>query len=180
MVIVIPKAFLFKQTAETGIKCLMETSHISAIIMNSVGLAFILSLDELIYTTLMSEDVQTIVELCEDYPLYDIRKSCVGDMTNMDDDSLLKSYASSQTCWSFGLKDLNMPLPIKLAGAVILSSILILMYYDNFCMMSASGRLVSIDMHLPNSVVYGWATAFLPNIFPHQEEEAAYWQMPKR
>lgn len=178
--IVLPKALLFKQTAETGITFLMETSGIQDIIVNSVGLAFILNLDELIYSALMSEEEGHIVELCEDYPLYDLTSSCVGDISSLSDAEVLERYEQTQKLTGFLLSDLKVIIPQKLLCAALCCCLLVLLYYQKNCQMSAEGRLVSKDMYLPKDATYSWQTAFLPNVFDIEREETPFWKMPSR
>merc|ERR1712110_1060237 len=117
--IVLPKAVLFKQTAETGIVFLMETSGIQDIIVNSVGLAFILNLDELIYSALMSEEESKIVEVCDDFPLYDAGTSCIGNVEELTDDQILILYEENQRRSGFSFSDLKMLMPVKLIAAIL-------------------------------------------------------------
>merc|ERR1719181_1654049 len=52
LVIVLPKAMLWKLTADSGILFLMETPAIQDLIVNSTALTFILSIDELLFATI--------------------------------------------------------------------------------------------------------------------------------
>jgi len=176
--IVFPKALLLKQTAETGITFLMETSGIQDIIVNSVGLAFILNLDELVYSALMAEEEENIVAQCEDYRLYDSRTSCIGDVTSLSDAEILEKYKKNQSLSGFGWQDLKTFIPFKLVCGLLITGVFVLEYYQHYCEMSPDGRLVSVDMHLPKSVSYSWLTAFFPYVFPEESMEEPFWQMP--
>jgi len=172
------KALLWKQTAETGMTFLMETSGIQDIIVNSVGLTFIVSLDELICTALMSEETRNFVAACEDYPLYDAKTSCVGDMSVLSDDEILQKHNEQQNFWSWGIKDLFALLPMKLIISVLLTFLFVGQYYLKKCEKSEDGRWVSKTMYLPKSVTFTIFQAFFPALFPPDVEEAPYWRMP--
>merc|ERR1740133_321767 len=90
--ICLPKIVLWKLTAETGVGMLMDTASISDIITNSVALTFILGIDELLGTALMSEETLHFVNATEDFPLFDLETSCIGHMSELTDDELLSRY----------------------------------------------------------------------------------------
>merc|ERR1719460_1544985 len=96
VIVVVPKFMLWKLTAETGITILMETAGIDDLVTNSVGLTFILGLDELIGSALMREETLMFVAACEEFDLYEDTTSCVGDITSMSDDELLERYVAVQ------------------------------------------------------------------------------------
>merc|ERR1719230_203171 len=96
ILVVMPKLFLWKLTAETGVTILMETAGIDDLITNSVGLTFILGLDELIGSALMREETLMFVRACEDFALYDATTSCVGDMSKLSEEEILQKYNQTQ------------------------------------------------------------------------------------
>jgi len=173
------KLLLWKQTAETGMTFLMETSGIQDIIVNSVGLTFIVSLDELICTALMSEETRNFVNACEDFALYDAKTSCVGDMSRLTDDEILQKHNEQQNRWSWSFKDLFSLLPSKLMLSLALTCLFVWQYYLKKCEKSADGRWVSKTMYLPKSVSYTIMQAFFPAVFPPDYESTPYWTMPK-
>lgn len=179
LVIIVPKCVLWRQTAETGITFLMETSGIANIVANSVGLAFILGLDELVYNCLMSEEEEKIVELCEPFSLYDPKQSAAGDLNQLDDEDILEKFDNLQTMRSFGVRDFKALLPFKLFFALAVTFFFVMEYYHRNCHLSDEGRWVSIDMHLPKSVHSSWFTAFFPSLAPPEPRvETPFWVFP--
>merc|ERR1719326_852906 len=51
-------------------------------------------------------------------------------------------------------------------------------YYSTHCFKSADGTLVSNPMYLPKSTAFSHLSAFLPQVFPIDEEESPYWTWP--
>lgn len=178
VIIVIPKAVLWKQLVETGFVFLMETSGIVDIIINCVGLTFIMGLDEAIHTTLSSEETQDVVSACENHDLFDPTDSCVGDMSLLTDDEILSKYAEQQGLLNFNFKDLFALLPHKLIITTVLTVAFVYEYYFKYCNWTDENRWISKAMYLPKSVMVSWLWAFFPAIFPLEWEEEPYWQMP--
>lgn len=182
VIVVMPKFMLWKLTAETGVTILMETSSIDDIITNSVGLTFILGLDELIGSALMQEETLNFVRACEDFDLYDKETSCVGNLVLLSDDELLQKYKESQ----FGIRALNLwdlinLLPTKLVVSILGTIIFVYEYYHKHCTENESdgGRKVSKSMYLPRTMHFSWLNAFLPNFFPIERSDTPYWSMPE-
>ncbi|CAJ1334517.1 unnamed protein product [Effrenium voratum] len=91
-VIVIPKFMLWSLTAQSGITFLMETSAIDDMVVNSVALAFILQIDELLCSELMSETSKQILEMLEDYELSGFEEA--NAVERMREDELLQESIS--------------------------------------------------------------------------------------
>lgn len=179
MFIVLPKLLLWKMTAETGTTFLMETGGIQDIIINSVGLAFIVDLDELICDALMSEETKAFVAACEEFVLYDQKTSCVGDMSALTEDEILIKHHDCQQSWSsWSIWDLWGLFPGKLCMSLILTTGFCYEYYWKHCKLDDEGNYVSKDMFLPTSVVYTWLNAVFPFFYPVHKEESPYWTMP--
>merc|ERR1711879_1037899 len=69
LVISLPKLILWKLTTNTGTSFLMSTAGIDNLIVNSVGLGLILSLDDFMCVTFMSEHTKECMQRCEAFPL---------------------------------------------------------------------------------------------------------------
>jgi len=174
------KLMLWKLTCETGVTFLMQTSGIDDIIINSVGLTFIMNLDELIYKALMSEETAAIVAGTDVYELFDEKTSCIGDMSLLTDDEILEKHGEAQGSWSWGWRDALALLPIKLLGSLFLTSAYVFLYYFDHCVEDNENpeKMVSQPMYVPKSVDYNFMNAFFPYIFPLESEATAYWKMP--
>lgn len=182
MIVVVPKFMLWKLTAETGITILMETAGIDDLVTNSVGLTFILGLDELIGSALMREETLMFVRATEDFELYDSNTSCVGDMSLLTDDEILLRYKENQHgVHSIGFWDLVNLLPTKLIVSIAGTMLFVWEYYSRHCTPNEhdADRMVSRTMFAPKSMDFSWANAFLPNLFPVVREDEPYWKMPK-
>lgn len=181
LIVVFPKLMLWKLTAETGVTVLMETSGIDDLITNSVGLTFILGLDELIGAALMREESLSFVRACEDFPLFDKKTSCVGDMTALSEDELLEKYNECQHgLQSLGFWDWVNILPAKLLLSILATSVFVFAYYSKHCTPNDQDdhRMVSKSMYLPKTMTFTWLNAFLPHFFPIEPEPEPYWRMP--
>merc|ERR1712139_628536 len=66
-----PKIYLWLLTVDIGVIFLMETAKIEDMIINSVALAFILSIDELIFESLMPTMAKHMMERVDDYQVRD-------------------------------------------------------------------------------------------------------------
>jgi len=181
VIVIWPKFLLWKLTAETGITILMETAGIDDLITNSVGLTFILGLDELIGSALMREETLMFVRATETFLLYDDTTSCVGDMSLLTEDEILQKYQENQHGFcSLNFWDLVNLLPTRLIVSVLGTGFFVWEYYTRHCTPNENDadRLVSKTMYPPKSLEFTWFNAFLPNLFPVEREDEPYWKMP--
>jgi len=181
VMVVIPKFFLWRLTAGTGITVLMETSGIDDIITNSVRLTFILSLDELIGLALLPEETLNFVQATETFALFDRTTSCVGDMAKLEPEELLRVYGEKQfgIC-SWGLVDIIGLFPPKLIMSIVATAIFVWEYYHKHCIVNKDDdhRLISRTVYLPATSEFGWLNAFWPSMWPIELSETPAWQMP--
>jgi len=176
--IVLPKIVLWKLTAETGIEVLMETSNITDAITNSVGLTFILSIDELVGEALLEEEIQEFLDLCQDFPLYDTEK--VKELSTLTDDEILQKYQETQRgCRAWSVWDVLELFPRRLFEALMGTALFVFLYYNTHCIANDEdeGNLVSKPIHTPVSMSFSWLNALLPNVFP-PEQGTFSWEMP--
>jgi len=173
-VVLIPKLLLWKVTAEAGICFLMETSGIEDIVVNSVALAFILQIDELLCCALMSDTTRAILGKIEDYHLEDYDKEIAVE--SMTDEELLERYDEQKT--GFGLSDLWDTFPVKLCFVFLLTFFFVELYYVRHCVTSETGGRVSHSMRLPLSTDFTFFNAFFQHIFPVAMQDKPFWTMP--
>lgn len=169
------KLLLWKQTCATGMFFLMETSGIDDAIINSVALTFITNLDEIIYETLMSEEVRNMVGAIEEYPLYTPDMSCVGDMSLLSDEELLRKHDERQNGQSWRFKDFLELIPGGIVYSVVLTMLFLEWYYFRKCERDEDGRWVSKPMYLPTTTSYSIGEAFFPTLFPQGTDEKPFW-----
>lgn len=175
LIILLPKMLLWKITAEAGILFLMEASGIEDIVVNSVALAFILQIDELLCAELMSETTRTILGKLEDYHLEDFEQEIAVE--EMTDEELLEKYEEAQNC-GWGLQELWDSFPARLVAVFCLTGFFVYIYYERHCVVSASGGFVSHSMSLPVSTKFTLLNAFFQYFFPVETVEETYWTMP--
>lgn len=65
--LLLPKVYIWLLTVDIGVVFLMETAKIEDMIVNSVALAFILSIDELIFESLMPTMAKHMIERVDDF-----------------------------------------------------------------------------------------------------------------
>lgn len=175
--VLLPKAFLACYTAKAGVNFLMETAGVDDIIVNSVALSFLLSLDELITSALMSLEARTLLLKCESRPILHGEE----EEEMMSDEQVLERFYNQQRLsgggWMLTLKDLFFRKYVKIYIVIIVTSALIFEYYHAHCE-DKGGRWVSKDMHSPKSGQFSILNAFLPEIFPIDETEEPFWTMP--
>lgn len=167
-VVLLPKIMLWEMTASTGINFLMETGGIDDIIVNSVALGFLLTLDEIITDAMLSAEVNHLLDECQEYPLYQ-----EGDLhTHSDQETLSKSEELApghlQLAWQM--------IPKVMVFCLGLLFWLVTRYYTLHCDF-VDGRWVSKDMHSPNSLSFSLANALFGRFFPVDAAQTPYWSM---
>lgn len=170
-----PKIVLVFLTAQTGICFLMETAGIDDIIVNSVALGFLLSLDELITDNLMCAGANRLIDMCEGFSL-----AVEEDDGQMTEKNTMKRYGVSGGCpyWRELWQNLFRTQLLKLFAASFVTVVFVGDYYRTHCDWK-DGRYVSKTMHLPKKLSFSMFNAFLPWFFPIEYEPNAVWTMPE-
>lgn len=174
IVILLPKLLLWKVTAEAGITFLMETSGIEDIVVNSVALAFILQIDEMLCQELMSDTTRAILGKLQDYHLEEYDKAMAVEKET--DEELLQRHEIQKQ--GFGPVDLWEAIPVKLCCVFILTALFVQLYYQRHCATSETGGQVSRSMRLPLSTDFTFGNAFFQRFFPAPTQEEPFWTMP--
>eukprot|EP00933_Yihiella_yeosuensis_P025476 TRINITY_DN19776_c0_g1_i1.p1 TRINITY_DN19776_c0_g1~~TRINITY_DN19776_c0_g1_i1.p1 ORF type:complete len:442 (-),score=84.88 TRINITY_DN19776_c0_g1_i1:489-1814(-) len=168
--ILMPKLMLWLVTAQAGILFLMESSGIDDIVVNSVALAFILQIDEMLCETLMSETTKCIMDKLEDYETHQ-EKEKEDELT---DSTCIKKYSEEQYgCW--GLKEFSKLVPVELLTVIGLTAFFVHNYYHTHCVKNEAGGWVSKDMYLPKGLDFTFWNAFFPAWFPVESESEPFW-----
>jgi len=169
-VVLIPKMMLWEMTASTGVNFLMETGGIDDIIVNSVALSFLLTLDETITDAMLSAEVNHLLDECKDFPLYQ-----EGDLhTRSDQETLNKSEMMAPG----GLRLIWEMIPKVIVVCLLLLFWLVMRYYTLHCNY-VNGKWVSKDMYLPSSLSFSLANALFGRFFPVDSSGTPYWSMDK-
>lgn len=175
LLILLPKLALWKVTTEAGIVFLMETQGIEDLVVNSVALAFILQIDELLCSELMNVKVHQLLEKLEVNVTGEL--SAIDEVERMTDQELFeKNQQEIFDPWN--LKDLWALVPVKFVLTIFITWFFMMRYYWSFCVQSEAGGVVSKSLGLPLGSKLSLASAYLASIFPHPTEEKFFWSMP--
>merc|ERR550534_1604742 len=167
-----PKMALWFMTLLAGTTFLMETSGIDSIIVNSTALGFILSVDELLFSSLSTPMSLHMMERLQSKPMYDLSQE-----EELDDDVVLgrhegtKVQASPWACIS------NM-IPGKLLLVIIIWFLALADYYYGNCERSEDGTWVSQTLFIPKDITLTFCQAFLPSLCPVESQDSPAWIMP--
>jgi hypothetical protein len=166
--VLIPKLILWQTVACTGITFLMETSQIDNIIINSMALAFILEIDELICTALMPDSTRRLLDKCgEFHPPH--------HPTTQDDGTVTEGSSNDQAT-SYSFWDIARLFPTRLVVAVLLTALFVYRYYLTHCVLSQQGAWISKAMFLPKSTRYGFLNTIFPFLNDVEREDEPYWE----
>lgn len=175
LLILLPKLALWKVTTEAGIVFLMETQGIEDLVVNSVALAFILQIDELLCSELMNEKVHQLLRKMDVQLTGDV--AFINEVESLTDQELFeRNQQEIMDPWTF--RDLWKLVPVKLVLTLFITWFFVMRYYWQNCVLSEAGGLVSKSVQLPRSSKLSLASAYLSSIFPNPTEEKYFWSMP--
>eukprot|EP00931_Biecheleriopsis_adriatica_P074895 TRINITY_DN48871_c0_g1_i1.p1 TRINITY_DN48871_c0_g1~~TRINITY_DN48871_c0_g1_i1.p1 ORF type:complete len:494 (-),score=93.16 TRINITY_DN48871_c0_g1_i1:75-1406(-) len=174
--VLLPKSCLLLYTARAGIFFLMDTAGIDDIIVNSVALGFLLSLDELITESLTSRETRLVLERCEGYQP-DCRPD--GEDEFWSDEALLEEFHNKQQltsldAWMTLIRQFWWRRMFYVAMTLLMTSLLIGNYYWSHCEFE-HGRWVSKDLYTPKGMSYHAWNAFFSVFFPEQYRKGPAW-----
>merc|ERR1711972_183020 len=174
IVVWMPKALIWKLTAQAGVTFLLDTAGIEDIIVNSVALTFILGIDEMMFQNLMATSTKDMLIKMEAYPLH---RPGLDDDVSLDE--LTAKYEKQFDHWN--CSDLLGLLPVKLVTGFILTLVFGYEYYSRHCTLPPGNHIiggwVSKDMYAPKAPIVTPLNAFFPNFFPIPTESKAFWTM---
>lgn len=169
-----PKVYLWILTVDIGIVFLMETSVINDMIINCVALAFILTIDELMFNVLPTECGELLNAL-ESYPKF----KHIQEHTDEEEEAMHQNEMN----WSLFTPKLwaNM-VPRRLLSMLAVTIFFCSKYYYEHCIMLQDGSWISPDFHYPgeNTIpLMSFFTGPIPALFPIPRSQGPYaWQMP--
>jgi hypothetical protein len=167
--VVLPKYLLWFYTCWSGCMFLLETSTIEDVIVNSTALAFILSIDEMIYTTLSSDNTKFLMSRLQGFPL----KKQDNEPLDLTDGEEI--FASSDINMFFTRRSLVIKLPLVILIWFVVTGY----YYASMCQQYKDGTWVSVPVYLPLSSAFNVMSALLPHFFPNPSADEPYWTMPE-
>lgn len=169
--VVAPKLFLWKLTCQAGVHFLLDTSGIVDVISNSVALGFILSVDELVFENLTSQDTKDIMGMVNGF---NVQKVSEPEPADQPEEFLLDNYFREK----MNRCSIGALLPTKLLFVLVLTFVFVAEYYYNHCRLDSDGRWIPSDLYLPSSVNYSLLRFLVPSFFPEDERGPLVWSMP--
>eukprot|EP00929_Paragymnodinium_shiwhaense_P016393 TRINITY_DN1246_c1_g2_i1.p1 TRINITY_DN1246_c1_g2~~TRINITY_DN1246_c1_g2_i1.p1 ORF type:complete len:447 (+),score=67.84 TRINITY_DN1246_c1_g2_i1:120-1460(+) len=169
LTVVLPKVVLWILTVDTGVSFLMETAGTDDIIVNSVALGFLLTMDETV-VALMSAQTRHFLERCEDYELPE-QPDDAGPSKVVEEKPLYLRVWNA-LCIFVGYSC------FKLLLTISLTALFTIHYYNRHCTY-VDGRWVSKPVYTPASTSFNFLNAVFPGIWEIEKSEEPYWTMPE-
>jgi hypothetical protein len=166
--ILIPKMLFWVMTADLGITFLMNTSGITDSIVNSMALAFILSIDELIFETATAGRTRYMMDNTEPFHLHKLaaeRQAPYETVASEDD-----MHQRSCCCPDFT--------PQRLLLVAFFTWIFLAIYYYTHCEKGQEGTWISKPLFLPKSLHFSVWQAYFPMFFGLETEGDPAWPFP--
>lgn len=173
--VLLPKCYLWLITLDVGVVFLLETAVIEDMIINAVALAFILNLDEMICTALVSPVSLYMVGRLEPLALCEINDE--------ENDSEKDSYEKHQRDKIFSFCSpqlLGFIFPWRLIYILSATGFFIGKYYCEHCIRTKDGSWVSRPLYYPESDSLSFLSFLfgpLPDFFPVPTKETVVWEM---
>eukprot|EP00931_Biecheleriopsis_adriatica_P067055 TRINITY_DN41260_c0_g1_i1.p1 TRINITY_DN41260_c0_g1~~TRINITY_DN41260_c0_g1_i1.p1 ORF type:complete len:485 (-),score=87.34 TRINITY_DN41260_c0_g1_i1:80-1534(-) len=175
IVVLLPKMTVWYLTCASGILFLMETAGIENLVVNSIALSFVLSIDEMVCETLTSEATHLMLAKCKEFSLFD-----VDEITNLRNDEICERYGEQYLNQKFRCVDLVVALfPIRIIEVAVITCFFALIYYHRNCEWSdGASRYLPKPLHVPTSTALSLLNILLPSWFPVDVSSDAIWKMP--
>jgi len=168
----LPKLYIWWTLTSGGVHFLMETAGIVDLVVNCMALTFVLSIDEMIFSRLLTVASKHIMNNLEDLPLFD-----TSDVEHEDEDVVLNRFIESEY-GSSRWKLFCIVIPRRLVLILILLAMFVCKYYFQYCDAGEDGSLVSKPLFRPESVPYN-PLSFMYGLGLSEEADPA-WRMPWR
>merc|ERR1712224_641418 len=146
---------------------LLETSTIEDVIVNSTALAFVLTLDELIFTTLSADATKFMMNRLNGFPV-----KTQEEMIDLNDEDAVLERSSINFWCTSRLLVVKAPLVVALWLATCG------FYYMHMCRRAEDGTWISVPVHTPLSSAFNLLSALSPEIWPIPSTEEPYWPLP--
>lgn len=172
----LPKLYIWLLTLDAGIVFLLETAVIDDMIINAVALAFILGIDELICSTLVSPVSLYMTRNLEPFEMF--------SLTDEEDDTERDAYEKHQRDKAWNLCSLELwtyIIPNRLIMITCTTAFFIVKYYIEHCDRGADGSWVSRPVYLPineHLSFLSFVCGPFPELFSVETLKDAVWSMP--
>jgi hypothetical protein len=169
-----PKVYLWLLTVDIGVVFLMETSKIEDMIINSVALAFILGIDEVIFASLMPSMSIYMMDRLEDFSSEDAEEN-----TYWAKDAVQRHEEDLQ--WTVTTIGLYLRIiPLRLVLIALICVVFMTKYYMESCRRRPDGSLTAKDVSFPvNDDLPFWSFLLgpIPGMTSVEVEDTPVWQM---
>jgi len=171
-----PKVYLWLVTLDAGVVFLLETAVIEDMIINAVALAFILAIDELICSTLVSPISLYMTGNLEPFEIF-----CLADE---EDDTEKDAYDKHQLDKNWSICSLSLwtyIIPNRLILICMTTAFFVCKYYLEHCVRQEDGSMISSPIYLPKSETLSFLTFLsgpIPGLFKVETLKGAVWSMP--
>mmetsp|Transcript_32993 Transcript_32993/g.94780 ORF Transcript_32993/g.94780 Transcript_32993/m.94780 type:complete len:463 (+) Transcript_32993:201-1589(+) len=165
-----PKLYIWWTLTSGGVHFLMETAGIVDLVINCMALTFVLSIDEMIFSRLLTVASRHIMANLEDLPMFD-----EPEFERQADEVTLQRFMEKE----YGSSKLNVlcfVVPKRFLLIVVLLVLFVTKYYYEYCDRAEDGSLVSKPMFFPTSVPYN-PLSFLYG-YGMSLEDSPFWKMP--
>lgn len=168
-----PKLILWRLTVSAAMNFLLDTAGITEVIINTVALNFILSIDELLFESLTAPETRCLMEGLEGCNLLESDRRYYGvEQETINETMEREVYNLSRFSLKFAL-------PVRLMIVCLLTFTFIAEYYVTNCTKGEEGTWISQPLYMPAGVDYPlWAFLF-PWMNPPRASEIPVWTMPK-
>jgi hypothetical protein len=169
-----PKVYLWLLTVDIGVVFLMETSKIEDMIINSVALAFILGIDEVIFASLMPSMSIYMMDRLEDFSSEDAEEN-----TYWAKDAVQRHEEDLQ--WTVTTIGLYLRIiPLRLVLIALICVVFMTKYYMESCRRRPDGSLTAKDVSFPvNDDLPFWSFLLgpIPGMTSVEVKDTPVWQM---
>lgn len=179
IVVLCPKCVLWLLTAKAGVNFLMETAGVDDVIVNSVALGFLLTLDEMVTDNLMIQQAKQLLVMCEPFTFKEVIIFRSQSDHSLDDNTIVDRYSqlrpdSDQNISNGLFSFLCSVIPINFILVAALTVFFVYEYYDVHCDF-VDGRFISKTVYAPTSMRFNMLNAIFPQFFPLQTDDKPYW-----
>jgi len=168
LLIIVPRLFIWVNTAKFGVMFLMETSGIEDTIVNVTALTYILDLDDLVFATFFHGSLHHIMDKLEPWEWKNV---------NAQEHVAVEEAFQAVVDDSKGPALLFRLLPWRPVLVLMLSVFFVWDYYATHCEVSPTGAIYSKALSLPKQQLFPVLNLFIPWLGQETEEEP-FWSMP--
>eukprot|EP00930_Biecheleria_cincta_P036106 TRINITY_DN24784_c0_g1_i2.p1 TRINITY_DN24784_c0_g1~~TRINITY_DN24784_c0_g1_i2.p1 ORF type:complete len:246 (+),score=33.41 TRINITY_DN24784_c0_g1_i2:141-878(+) len=172
-IIAVPKLVIWVVLVSSGFHFLMETATITNLIVNSMALAFILSIDEMIFAAFSTVAVKHMMEKLEDHVLFEAEFE-----ERETEEDVLRRYTSTDLGSGRWMSCYRWIIPRRLIFCLLLMGFFYWRYYINNCLLLPDGSWVSKPLRQPEGVGYNFLGFLVPS-FLNYLDTSPLWSMPE-